>query len=493
MPSSYRQAASFSFAVGSVTRLVWARGLGPGMPDEICQPRNPYCYNAPTMGDSIGTTVDDPAAGESTSTLGPCLIVGGGAYWLANLHPFLTEWQRRGRVEVSHPSPADREQCVVKRHDVLDGRNFRLGELIATSGVDLRTTRVSHEPYWDDNDRDPPLVATDWTLIGARTCQANMLRRFPSTTTRQKDVPVTRTSPVTPGAEVLSAGRTSGHQRGQVCEIPAYVDGEENGIGRATREWFVEQLDPADDEDSWIRGGIGVEGDSGAAIVDAQSNCLVGQLWARNKYWGPGPRHAYFTPLSDIFDDIQERCGQQSRPELPQFRDEADCWPCHPVCRTCFDLRAYLESRRSSRESLRSVVGQMDGMSRADSAEAQNETLNEAAYLTSPDGISDLAPTPKDPGSHWVRHTGQDEGGPSIANPTSAFSSLFTGFSFGSQAGTPTPGINDVRSPYAVALSDEDLYGAEYDESPVSGKRQALPMLRIDAQVECKRAKMSSS
>ncbi|KAM4056569.1 zinc finger domain-containing protein [Hirsutella rhossiliensis] len=192
-----------------------------------------------------------------------------------------------------------------------------------------------------------------------------MLRRFPGETRPHLKEPLVKSVSggaggcsrgVVPGAAVVSSGRTSGYQRGQVCEVPAYVSGEENGTGKATREWFVEELPPPlDDEDAWIRGGIGVEGDSGAAVVDVETNSLVGQLWGRNKYWGPGPRLTFFTPAADIFDDIQEKCGQQTRPQLPQHRDDWDRYPEYPTCRRCYDLGNYLDSRRSSRASLQSM------------------------------------------------------------------------------------------------------------------------------------------
>jgi len=277
LPMTYRQGATFWFSTGEVERLGWARGLSQDMPDEICNPRNPFCYSSPCMGDSIGTTVDDPK-GESTATLGPCLLINGGGYWLANFHPFLEPFRTREDILVEHPSPRDRGRCIEEGHDALttEVRSFALGDLLATSGIDLKTTRISHDQYWEDNDKENPLVCTDWTLISSQTKQANMLRKFPTTTPRlAKEAPVTLTSPIVPGASVISTGRSSGYQRGQVCEIPAYVSGDfaGNGTGRATREWFVEESYRYDHEDDseWVRGGIGVEGDSGAAIVDADT------------------------------------------------------------------------------------------------------------------------------------------------------------------------------------------------------------------------------
>ncbi|KAI5859833.1 hypothetical protein GGS23DRAFT_607259 [Durotheca rogersii] len=477
LPEPYRSTASFMFSVGTVNRLVWARGLSKEMPDEICVPRNPFCYTNPCMGDSIGISEDGD---DITATLGPCVTVGDGSYWLVNFHPFVDVSRGSHPVPIEHPSPADRARCLYEKHDALSSNslNFRIGNLAATSGFNLETTRISHDPYWEECDKEPPLIVTDWALISASTRQANILRKFP-TANQRKETPVTLMAPVVPGATACSTGRTSGFQHGQVCEIPAYLDGAENGTGKASREWYIEEPHPYDDEDSWIRGGIGVEGDSGAAIVDCESNSLVGQLWGRNRYHGPGPRWAYFTPILDIFDDIQERCGQERRPQLPQYRDDADRWSVYPVCRTCFDLHGYLESRRSSRESLMSMIGMNEGRT------GDNE--NDLA------SVSELA-TPKDQSylarSYLVRYVAHDEATSSVGGvvspaPLHAFST--------SMSQAVSPGNPELRSPYAQALDDEDLYEKCQGTSEVAlGKRPALhpPMARVDGQQSAKRQRM---
>jgi hypothetical protein len=99
-------------------------------------------------------------------------------------------------------------------------------------------------------------------------------------------VTVTKISPVLPEAKVHTTGRTSGHQYGQICEIPAYVDADaDRKTIKPTREWYVEQPDwITDSEESWLEGGIGVPGDSGAPVIDSDNNSLYGQIWGRNKY-----------------------------------------------------------------------------------------------------------------------------------------------------------------------------------------------------------------
>ncbi|KPM44318.1 hypothetical protein AK830_g2292 [Neonectria ditissima] len=442
LPEKFRRIVSFVFTLGEIDRIAaWARGLSKEHMDDICVPRNPYFFQSPCMGDSIGIRGNGTFE-NSTATLGPSLIVGGGNYWLGNFHPFLEAYQQLQTVEVEHPSLQDRERCLADGHDAMaQEHSFKLGNLAVTSGLNLQTTRITHDPYWEECDKEQPLVVTDWSLIAARTSHANLLRRFPSETqTLQKDNPITSTTAIIPGAYVTSSGRTSGHQRGQICEIPAYVSGEENGTRKATREWFIEEPYPCDNEEEWIRGGIGIEGDSGAAVIDSNNNSLVGQLWGRNRYWGPGPRHTFFTPISDIFDDIQEKCGQQTRPQLPQHRDEADCFPPYPSCRQCYDLRTYLDSRRTSRISLQSMI-----MGKGDADQD----------LTSIEAVSELA-TPGD--SH--RFAGVEEAGSSF--------NLHGPFCPG------TPAIADIKSPYALEIDAGDLYGTDVAASDTFRKRGTL-------------------
>ena len=445
LPEPFRHRVSFAFSVGNVVRSAWARGLGKDLPDDICSPKNPYLFRNPCMGDSIGIK-GTGSVEDSTATLGPCISVDGGSYWLGNFHPFLEAYQTWQSVKLEHPSPQDRSRCIDEAHDTLAPHSdYSIGDLMVTSGLNLSTTRVSHDPYWEDMAKDPPLVVTDWALIASSTSHANILRRFPSDTQPPVKEPLVRsTSAIVPGATVISSGRTSGHQRGQICEIPAYVSGEENGTQKATREWFIEEPYPCDNEEGWIRGGIGVEGDSGAAVVDADTNALVGQIWGRNRYWGPGPRHTFFTPMADIFDDIQEKCGQQTRPQLPQHRDEADRYPVYPSCRQCYDLQTYLDSRRSSRMSLQSMI-----MGRGDSDQD----------ITSTEAASELA-TPR---------------GMIIEEMGASFNNILSPAQFPSVgAATPsTPCIADLRSPYAQTLELDDVHGTE----PTPGETKKRPPL----------------
>lgn len=459
LPEKFKWSVSFVFTVGEIIRSRrWPRGLGAGHKDEVCAPRNPFHFPHPCMGDSIGIR-GNGSVHDSTATLGPCIHFGGAQFWLANFHPFEEAYHKFLDIVVQHPSPEDRALCTRESHDALDAlSDFSLGRVRATSGIDLKTTRISHDPYWDDSLVDRPLVITDWALISAAqpTRGANMLRRFPSDTQPPAHEPLVNSTSVDgsprgviPGSMVVSSGRTSGYQHGQICECPAYVSPEYYGTGKLTREWFVEEP-PGDNEDEWIRGGIGVEGDSGGVIVDTETNCLVGQLWGRNQYWGAGIRQTWFTPIADIFDDIQEKCGLGSRPQLPQHRDEADRYAVYPSCRQCYDLRTYLDTRRSSRASFQSVVMCV--------AEGDPDlTSVEAEELATP---------------HEYRGTGVEEIGASFRNIVSVMSPTEA------RPGPSTPVIaNDIRSPYPQSLDLDDGLDLGlrpgFGDTPGSKKRSA--------------------
>ena len=473
LPDSHRPNVSFLFPVGAIDRAYfgnnttsscWARGLGRDQPDDVCIPRNPFYFPSPCMGDSIGISGTD-AFEEATATLGPCVYVGGGHYWLANFHPFVDAYQSASEpLAVEHPSSQDRAICVAESHDAVASKSsFRLGGVRVTSGMGLQTTRVSHDPYWEEYSADPPLIVTDWALIDSSVSHANILRRFPidyppshgaaAAAAPEREAIVRDTSAVVPGAAVISSGRTSGYGSGQICEIPAYVSGEENGTQKATREWFIEEAYPFDNEEEWIRGGIGVSGDSGAAVIDAETKCLVGQLWGRNKYWGPGPRHTFFTPIADIFDDIQEKCGEQTRPQLPQSRSEGDCYPVEPPCRTCYDMYRNLDSRRSSRVSLQSMV--MGSGDRGDGEQDGLTSIEAASELATPRAATERYP------NAGLEEIGMTFGTVLWSAPTPSRVSQ----------GISSPGLNDMRSPYAQTLELDDLQEADHGTSDPMRKR----------------------
>lgn len=52
LPPLYEPHATFEFSRGQVERLMaLARGLSQENPDDVCWPRNPFCYTEPCMGE----------------------------------------------------------------------------------------------------------------------------------------------------------------------------------------------------------------------------------------------------------------------------------------------------------------------------------------------------------------------------------------------------------------------------------------------------------
>lgn len=325
IPDRFYKSTSFQFCHGKVEFI--QRGTDKKHPDDVCNARNPQFYLLPTMGDSIG-----PSNEECAATLGPCLKFDDQCFWLANLHVFLKQSTSQQENLVLHPGLLDKDACG---HSLVKS-NKEFGVLYAYSGNDLTTTRPSSHPFWGMFPESTPHdTVTDWVLIedfghakvdGVKQ-EVPLLNtlRVPGARRGDPHVTVTKFGLVLPEAKVHTTGRSSGHQYGQICDIPAYIDADaDRHTTKPTREWYVEQPKwIADSEESWLEGGIGVPGDSGAPVIDSHNNSLYGQIWGRNKYWGSGPRIAYFTAMSDISIDIQEKCPQLKSPlELPQFSSQ---------------------------------------------------------------------------------------------------------------------------------------------------------------------------
>jgi hypothetical protein len=343
VPRALQETTGFEFRTGILRRLARVRSRKTSILDDICEPKNPYYYHQPIMGDSIGVARgqgDD----NSTATLGPCLIIGDNSYWLMNFHPLETaSGKNQGGatgLRIEHPSPDDRNICAGAGHSLFveDSTKFALGEIIATCGTNTKKTRVSKNQYRVECEMEyPPDIVVDWALCDSQSTHVNTMRK-PASVGKGKCNAIISLGEPMGGASVNSTGRTSGLQQGEISFVPELIDGKMNGTGKTTREWCVVEPHPYDDEDGWTRSGIGVSGDSGAAIVDNETNALVGQLWGRNSYekGDIGSRVTFFTPISDIFDDIQEQFSESKRPQLPQHGEDAPQYSFRPVCYECF-------------------------------------------------------------------------------------------------------------------------------------------------------------
>lgn len=106
---------------------------------------------------------------------------------------------------------------------------------------------------------------------------------------------------VVPGASIKASGRTSGvDQIGLIHTAKSLIH---QGGRRFTREWIVIR-DPSVSREAWITGGIGVDGDSGAWIVDRDGESLYGMAWGRHQ--AQSNTFCLFTPIEHIVADIKE-------------------------------------------------------------------------------------------------------------------------------------------------------------------------------------------
>ncbi|KAI2603292.1 uncharacterized protein GGS25DRAFT_87424 [Hypoxylon fragiforme] len=303
-------------------------------------PINTRRYTNPVMGDSVG-----PPWRDSSATLGPLLQMASKFYRLLNWHTFDDGRGSRCR-SCEAPSPPSLDAF----HPSLDdsnGQSVSLGRTVAYSGRMHKTTRVSRSladafRAAGCHAKEPIRTVTDWVLV--ETSNAGQPNKV-----RKTDLPsqercnsfsreITRTADPRLGGSgisssntpqfVYSTGRSSGHSFGQLCETASR---HKLPDGTKTRNWCVESALPCQatgeawgDELgalAWSRGGMGVPGDSGAPVVDQMTNRLLGQIWGRDKYAkttaAGAPPIAYFTAMSDIFDDVRERMPGAGVPRLP--------------------------------------------------------------------------------------------------------------------------------------------------------------------------------
>ncbi|KAH9905591.1 hypothetical protein F4778DRAFT_669301 [Xylariomycetidae sp. FL2044] len=306
--------------------------LSQSSEDSYVSPRNNRRYSNPVMGDSVGPEWRGQYGG--SATIGPTLQIQDDRldshfYRLLNWHTF---YDRGKAYKCEDPSPPKLRAYHPSKEDWPDN-HVMLGETVAYSGLMHKTCRSSNSihraaPYLG---RVP--VVTDWVLVEDLTePRVNRVRRMHPDQSFSSEKEVTAMSDPRGGnlsesttndpiehtngilQAVYSTGRTSGYNVGQICETLGTFKFENK---TKTREWAIES-EPRELESDWIRGGMGVPGDSGAPVIDLNTNKLLGQIWGRNRYAGhpTEPRLTFFTAMSDILDDIEERTGW-ARPTLP--------------------------------------------------------------------------------------------------------------------------------------------------------------------------------
>jgi hypothetical protein len=338
------------------TRLRNIRSSGQGAQDIVCKARNFYIHDNPLPGDSVGPC---QLSATRTGTLGPLVLLGGVLYWLVVFHIFddddgggddyvpdgslyntsAKSWHglKPEPWALMQPSTTDWEQSEAEKDPPLPAN--LIGNLCAFSGSMYCSTRPSASitkglAAQDINLPKHPQCVTDWALClahedlrGSRKMINCMRQVDENGRIRHVLSPFTKIMESgLAGRQVYSVGRTSGYQEGYIERIPTSAYSRQNGAGRRTREWTIVPSLDADDlvvsDPKWVNGGIGVPGDSGAPVVDKETNQLIGMVWGRNSYRHPAGsansrRAAYFTAITDIFDDIGERYGDLGSPTLP--------------------------------------------------------------------------------------------------------------------------------------------------------------------------------
>lgn len=261
------------------------------------------------------------------ATLGPKVIVNDNtSCYLVNYHIFNdshgdTEENTEGHSKVARDHN-DGEKAVCSErlkhrteNEIVSESNEKsiFSELRAFSGKGYRSIGKSgsmSKAFGLDTH-----VTTDWALCDNIPAeQQNEYEQVTAKRGKRPPMPVLDITTPVPGRMVYTVGRTSGFKYARIGQVPAVVKGESKGT---TMEWFLENIDSVSTEEEWATSGTGLPGDSGAGVVDVQTNKLVGQLWGRGSYFGTPPRKiALFTAITDVFDDIEARCPELGRPKL---------------------------------------------------------------------------------------------------------------------------------------------------------------------------------
>ena len=321
----------------------------PSLPP-ICKPRNRQFSSTPGTGASIGIS----GSFEDTATLGCYLLIDKTAVVLTVDHLIPKLYHRHNEM-ITHISQQDRFEILLSAmiqeissvssrtdhacnmchflvmHSIESVHNFAKASLMwfergdATPGNScpfyeaLETLFKSNE--WHEARRIAKIHTQsgprsralgnerremDWAIFGVMPNDNSSFglgehimfqHVMASETERPNEL---RLQPFKPGAFVRSLGRTSGHQIGRISTTTSAIF---HGA-YTTQEWTVirRRETPLNE---WVEGGVGVEGDSGALIVDEKTDAVYGMLWGRS---GDGPATVtIFTPMQDILEDIQER------------------------------------------------------------------------------------------------------------------------------------------------------------------------------------------
>ncbi|KAK8136217.1 hypothetical protein PG984_004157 [Apiospora sp. TS-2023a] len=293
LPEDLSSKTQFDFRDGERVYCIGEINVhAPLLPDVATTPvANPHYYgDNPVMGDSVGTTSNDGGS----ATLGPVLEIDRRFYRLVNWHLFDDD-KIDGIRQCNSPTPPSLDFVHPSPDDLLSyssGRRLvEIGKTVAYSGLMYKTSRPISPPEALAN----PRVTTDWALCETKESGiANRIRHvMTGEWSRPLETGITEIAPMPKvGDVVYSAGRSSGYTLGRICQR-GY---SKNKDGSIVRDWAVSSIE--DEDGAWLE-GMGIQGDSGAGIMNLITNELVGQLWGRNHYkkCHEKPAVTYFTAI----------------------------------------------------------------------------------------------------------------------------------------------------------------------------------------------------
>jgi hypothetical protein len=329
---SLRDCLRLSFEESSVRRTI-DNQLPP-----ICKPRNTSFDPYPRFGASIGIQ----GLLDSTATLGGFLVVNGRLLVLTVDHLIPEILADSYAISTTHPSQQEKRYiCPWEELEVYSEHMTLCCETCRTLSKDHFGAANFHKAVELTRQTFQCEIATSFRRdkleffykflpdpLGAMTCRSHMRSR-PSVEGEgeyftEMDWALFATdkwptsldlhaqeiskgllfSKVIPGAPVNATGRTSGYQTGLINTAMSLINHE----GRFTREWSIIK-DHQMTLKEWIEGGIGVDGDSGAWIIDRNFGYLYGMVWGRDR---PTTNPiCLFSPIEDIVADIKERTGAE--------------------------------------------------------------------------------------------------------------------------------------------------------------------------------------
>lgn len=340
IPGETRSSLMMFFESGSIRR-----SIGDNLPP-ICKARNTMRQYFPDRGASIG--IENRV--NLTATLGGYLVVDGEIHILTVDHLITDDLAHRRHIYITHPSLQEafespqalplreyyhgmKECCWYCSHlakeiwedlpsseeselydypcptalglqklkdTILDEdseNSYRIGELMYRSTMRSRLCEGKPSEFQVEMDWALFALAEDWRRHWLYSHKPLSIHLLESSTGLYF-------SDIIPEASVTATGRTSGRQTGTINSATCLI----NHGSRCTEEWTILRGAGMSLSD-WISGGIGVDGDSGAWVIDQESAALYGMVWGRDRiHTDP---ICLFSPIMDVIADIKERSGAE--------------------------------------------------------------------------------------------------------------------------------------------------------------------------------------